>query len=703
MLAGGWWSLAVPVDGQASASLWGWADLPPELLLLILDKELEWERSTSLAVRSVCQGWRRAHDSALSSVYASTWSLPLRFPALQSLEVLSCSALTDKGLRHAVKRLSTVSSLSLSGCGAELTQVGVKALRRLSLSSLHLGLCRLNTPTARALGRLTALNSLTLDRATLTRARVWELAKLSSLRSLVLNDCVEGIDDYGDDDECLEQLLSSLTGLQTLGITGSFLGPSDLEAIGGLSQLQSLDLRGAEMDVDDPEEDTQLSDMLTSLTSLTELKLSGVYLSFEAMSVLASRFSLTVLSLAGCDWFQDGGDMDDSLVIALSGMPKLTTLDLSDGGTLMLESMEALRSHRALTSLTLRNCEFAVDEEDGDDDFLDGLYSLTSLDLDGCGLLSPQRMTCLGRLKKLRSLSLNGKLSHSHTRCSCGECLDTDYTYDGQEGDILGGVLSKLTALTQLSLTDYTLSVRTVVSLRRLNSLASLHLHKCALEPEESNLLGDKDMLTSLLHTLPSLRTLSLRGNCCSPAAADNAMRSLSKLTRLTAMDLRGFGFLIDTHMRALHGLRVLRTLHVVCGKQASTLAVQDMVAKMPALTSLHLRMHSLSDGEVLVMSRSLPKVLTSLTMQLNIKLTDAGLLPLATMPALRSVTLVKDAPAAQPKPLTVLPSPDKVTDAGLSALRHAPRGLWPVVLGPSDSAAPPPLVVTRVSSSSLE
>jgi len=93
---------------------------------------------------------------------------------------------------------------------------------------------------------------------------------------------------------------------------------------------------------------------------------------------------------------------------------------------------------------------------------------------------------------------------------------------------------------------------------------------------------------------------------------------------------------------------------------------------------------------------RRLPTVLSSLTLQLgSCKLTDGGLLPLAAMPALREVTLVK-ADAAD------VAARVKVTDAGLSALRRAVRGVWPVFLKPGEPAPPPPLVVSRVCSSCL-
>lgn len=87
---------------------------------------------------------------------------------------------------------------------------------------------------------------------------------------------------------------------------------------------------------------------------------------------------------------------------------------------------------------------------------------------------------------------------------------------------------------------------------------------------------------------------------------------------------------------------------------------------------------------------RRLPTVLSSLTLQLGgRKLTDGGLLPLAAMPALRKVTLVKadGANAARVK----------VTEAGLVALRRAVRGVWPLFLGPGEPAPPPPLVVSRI------
>jgi len=266
--------------------------------------------------------------------------------------------------------------------------------------------------------------------------------------------------------------------------------------------------------------------------------------------------------------------MDDSLVIALNGLPNLTRLDLTDGGRLMLESMEALRTHRKLTSLKLRNCTLTLDME-SDDYFLPGLTALTELDLGGCGLLP---MPCVNALryshKKLRRLTLDGNPKVSH--CSCGCCQDPSYEYEGQEGDLLGAVLRKLTSLEQLELHNYTLSMRTVSALRALSSLTTLQLIKCELDKEEAACVGSADVVTAVLPSLPKLRTLALRGHCCAPRAADRAMHSLRSLSRLTELDLRGFGFLIDNQMRTLgQGLGALRVLHVECSKLATVVGVQ--------------------------------------------------------------------------------------------------------------------------------
>jgi len=288
----------------------GWSDLPPELLLLVLQEQLDWERDASQAIRWVCSAWRSIHDAAVAHVHANTWPAGLqRFPALNNLEVADCSALTDKALRHAVGNVSlrAVRHLSLSGCTKELTWNGIKALRRLaapsnnaaSLTSLHLGLSGLSARLSRELVRLQpALHSLRLDNVTLTEARVAELAKLSSLTTLTLHGVCDDDDEYDYDDEGgpLSLLLCQSTQLTTLRLIETCMDPWDLQAIGVLTGLHTLEIRGC--DVDDwqeAEESTELTNVLTCLTCLTELTLSDVYLSFEDMTVLASRSTLTSL------------------------------------------------------------------------------------------------------------------------------------------------------------------------------------------------------------------------------------------------------------------------------------------------------------------------------------------------------------------------------------------------------------------------
>jgi hypothetical protein len=266
--------------------------------------------------------------------------------------------------------------------------------------------------------------------------------------------------------------------------------------------------------------------------------------------------------------------MEDSLVIALNGLPNLTRLDLTDGGRLMHETMESLRMHRKLTSLKLRGCTLSLDL-DSYDYFLPGLSALTELDLGGCGLLP---LSCINALrychKDLRRLTLDGDPKVSH--CSCGCCHDSSYEYAGQASDVLGAVLRKLTSLEQLELHNYTLSMRLVCALRSLLSLTTLQLHKCELDKEEEACLGSADVVTAVLPSLRKLRTLALRGHCCAPRAAERAMRSLSSLSSLTELDLRGFGFLLDTQMRALgQGLGKLRVLYVECSKRATVVGVQ--------------------------------------------------------------------------------------------------------------------------------
>jgi hypothetical protein len=178
----------------------GWAALPEELLLTVLD-QLKWGRRESAAVRRMCSRWRRIHDAGRKRLFL--WgdstdemveTLCARMPALTALMLYS-KDLTDEGLQ-AVAKLESLTSLDLYECQL-VTDEGLRAVAELkSLEHLNLAGCSLVTDEGlRAVAELKWLEHLDLgDCSKVTDVGLRHLSGLNQLTHLDLSCCLEVTD-----------------------------------------------------------------------------------------------------------------------------------------------------------------------------------------------------------------------------------------------------------------------------------------------------------------------------------------------------------------------------------------------------------------------------------------------------------------------------------------------------------------------------
>jgi hypothetical protein len=221
------------------AVMGGWAELPNELMWMVLEKLQAPGRVSPLAgewggfegskhLRLLSRGWRASHDALVTRLTVSwkttdegMWLLVRRFPAVVSVERKydgSASHLTDKGLR-AVSSLTGLTSLSLSYCRNVTDEGMMLAVSRLTkLKSLNLTWCStIREKGLRAVCTLSGLTSLNLSYSVMvTDTGLQAVSNLTGLTSLELRRCNK-VTDEG------LQAVSRLTGLKSLDLRQCFM------------------------------------------------------------------------------------------------------------------------------------------------------------------------------------------------------------------------------------------------------------------------------------------------------------------------------------------------------------------------------------------------------------------------------------------------------------------------------------------------
>jgi Leucine-rich repeat (LRR) protein len=244
-----------------------WAELPEELMLLVLDR-LDWELRESAVVRLTCLRWRNIPDGGCKTLrlcYRATdemvGALCARLPALTEMELTSRS-LTDEGL-GVVAGLTSLTHLSLALC-LKVSGEGLAAAAGItSLTQLNLSNCpKVTDKGLRAVAGLTGLTDLSLDHCSMvTDKGLSAVAALTSLTRLDLAGC------------------SKVTGI----------------TVAGLASLAHLNLAGCSKVTNEGLR------TVAGLTSLTELNLSSSKLTDVVLRRLSGLKQLKFLNLSYCD------------------------------------------------------------------------------------------------------------------------------------------------------------------------------------------------------------------------------------------------------------------------------------------------------------------------------------------------------------------------------------------------------------------
>jgi hypothetical protein len=341
-----------------------------------------------------------------------------RLGHLERLEVSRCPKLTEAGWRGV--RLPQLRQLSLEGCpelgsldwvtqlpnlellvlrGRPLTAEHTKSLQGTSLKRLVISACSLDAGALLPLAKIVTLRELTVHGSELPAQDIPELPRLTSLRLL---GCA------GVDARILRRLPAGLEqlALRLASDQPGTLREADLRPLLRLTRLRALEL--------DPTEDLRREafDLLGELP-LTELGLLGATDdAFSALcaSPLAPRLDALVLddlaldegtTVAGFGRFKQlarlslrDTDVPDEALAALAGLP-LVALDLSGADGLSPDGLSHLRELPRLRQLTLTdNDEVATDEGLA---HLAGLQ-LTSLKLSECDAFSDDAAESLATL-----------------------------------------------------------------------------------------------------------------------------------------------------------------------------------------------------------------------------------------------------------------------------------------------------------------
>lgn len=194
-----------------------------------------------------------------------------------------------------------------------------------------------------------------------TVADLTDLSRFTSLRSLSIND-VSGLD---------LSVLSSLTSLQELDLSGCTISSDALQAIGSLTHLRKLILNGCAL--------TDIT-AFSQLTGLTELSLSGN--SLDDIGILSLMTELERVDLSRNPL---------SSIAALSACNKLKYLDISNCS---ITSLGSLSDKRVLeTVLASNNTIRSIDE-------LSGCDALSVLEVKNCLISDISVLTTLPSLTR---------------------------------------------------------------------------------------------------------------------------------------------------------------------------------------------------------------------------------------------------------------------------------------------------------------
>ncbi|XP_062166104.1 putative disease resistance protein At4g19050 [Alnus glutinosa] len=398
-----------------------------------------------------------------------------------------------------ISHLSELRWLILSGCSSLKKLPKIKTLTKLELIDLS-GATELETLEGRAWVELVNLRMLDVSRTKISRLPILG-DKLGILTTLSLSGC---------------KRLARLPKLK------------------GLSNLQFLDLSGAVMLKEFPDDSLQV-----------DSKLKILHLSQTLIPNLPSNFyrlsNLELLDLSGAP---NLGKLDDNCFQNLS---KCRHLDLSNTN---IENLPSISKLGNLEVLNLSGCRALTNI--GDDQCFEQMTRLQCLGL--CEISKIERLPSLSKLVNLRQLLLKNStgLKDLHSLESMSKLEQLDLSVDepgarfpeGTTADFLNNMIQ----LQLLNLSWTGLKISSLSNLTNLTNLTQLSLGGCSLLESEPNFGNHTKLevldlsepkITSLpsLGKLSSLRELKLRG--CSGL---EQLPDLKLLVHLEVLDLWGTG-----------------------------------------------------------------------------------------------------------------------------------------------------------------
>jgi Leucine-rich repeat (LRR) protein len=497
-------------------------------------------------------------DNLIASLSAEGSPSVKRLFQLNPLITPNDGQLTAAGFRRPGD-LESLTSLRLSRMEISAGMFGeLSGLPR--LTALHLDLAHELVGELKGLGACTSLRSLRVDGELIDPAFYREVGRLRDLRELDLR-----LGGYGVPRGALDEL-GKLTHLTALGVAGTFLGDTKLDALKALKNLRSLQLGFLPLD------DKRLG-VLGALPHLTRLSLD-LDNTVTAAGVRVLR-SLPKLDQLGLTVSQNS---DLGVVVAeIAGCTQLKRLRLDPGNPFPRGALQKLGQLSELTELEVHG--FAIDHGERPIGGLAECKNLTRLGLTNYSL-KPADLQETSRLKNLKrfdhsdttdgGMGLRGLFRmkgleefDDETRQHCSPGL-TDEDLAGIEGlpnlkalalsgnaitDLGFPLIAELTQLRRLKLSRTYVTDRGLSVLKPLSHLAEMDLFDTEISDDGLKELAGFHSLTDLdlgmteitdaglahLRRLPALKRLNLE----STAISDAGLVQLWPLRNLRSLSLK--------------------------------------------------------------------------------------------------------------------------------------------------------------------
>lgn len=327
----------------------------------------------------------------------------------------------------------------------------------------------------------------------------------------------------------------------------------DLEFLDRLPSVTCLDLAACELLTGDKLAELFARGCFPRLISL-DLDISHLQRLSGAAAAVLEHLPPTLAHLDVGSWPSRPGGPD--VVRGLSWPKSLKRLVLRQDAVIDDEELLRLQSMPELTSLTLSGCR-GVSDAGLARFFSSASTCISTLDLTGCEAVGRHTIAVIAdRLRSLTHLDLS----------SCSNI---------SRGD-LDGHIQKLKQLNSLSLSYTDIGDQDVAAVGELLRLESLNLSGCTCITSRG------------MHTLRSLRSLSvLRLNGCSQLS-HGSMLTISRLTSLASLEMAHCPMVTDQGLSLLLGLSNLRSLNLAGCRGADNNLLTVMRA-LTRLTSLNL------------------------------------------------------------------------------------------------------------------